>query len=67
MKVDRQKNFFLYVESEKEDVTPFYFEREYIEKLIKIIRQQQPNFSLFTEVKVTPLFGEVFASLEENK
>ena len=63
--VDKQETF-LSVESKKEDVTPFYFERESLEKLIENIKQQQPEFASSIEVKVTSLFA-VLTSLEANK
>lgn len=64
IKVDEQETF-LSVKDGERSFTPFYFERESLQKLIENIRLQQPKFASSIEVKVTPL-GGIVSAFESN-
>ncbi|MGP0128718.1 MAG: Tic22 family protein [cyanobacterium endosymbiont of Rhopalodia musculus] len=66
VKVDKQDTF-LSVQDGKESFTPFYFERESLQKLIENIRLKQPEFASSIKVKVTPLGGIVSAFESDDK
>jgi Tic22-like family len=60
IKSNRQENFLSVKDGEK-NFTPFYFQRESLQRLIKNIRLQQPKFASSIKVKGTPLGGIVSA------
>ncbi|WP_267383484.1 Tic22 family protein [Cyanobacterium sp. uoEpiScrs1] len=62
--VDKKKTF-LSINYDKESFTPFYFERESLQKLIETIKKQQPELASSIEVKVTQLEG-ILSAFEKN-